>query len=93
MYRGRSFSRYSVERYRWPSGYGYQRWGIGYRLPRDFWISDYYIYDYADYGLGPAPGGFQWIRYGPDILLINLYTGQIADAVYGAFDEDGGPGY
>lgn len=86
-YHGRTFRRFAAPRYRYPYGYRYQRYGVGFFLPRVFWLPDYYVNDYDDYGLGPPPPGFQWIRYGPDILLINLYTGQIAQTVYGAYDE------
>jgi len=29
--------------------------------------------------------GFQWVRYGPDVLLVNVTTGEVVDAVYGVF--------
>jgi Ni/Co efflux regulator RcnB len=87
VYQGRRFGAFQVGRYRWPRGYDYRRYGIGYRLPRMFWLPDYYILDYADYGLPPPGEGLQWIRYGPDMLLVNIYSGEVVDAVYGAFEE------
>jgi len=36
-------------------------------------------------GLGPPPHGFVWVRYGPDLLLVNRRTGRIVDVIYGAF--------
>ncbi len=92
MYHGRSFARFAGGRYHGPRGYRYHHWGVGYRLPREYWISDYYIDDYAAYDLDPAPDGFRWIRYGPDILLINVDTGEIVQTVYGAFDDNTDPG-
>jgi Ni/Co efflux regulator RcnB len=60
---------------------------VGGVFPREYWVRDYYIDDFAVYDL-PEPGyGLQWIRYGPDILLINLDTGEIVQTVYGAFPE------
>jgi Ni/Co efflux regulator RcnB len=96
-YHGRTYTRFAAGRYHWPRGYGYQRYAVGYHLPRAYWVRDYYIDNYADYDLGPPPDNYQWIRYGPDILLIDLDTGQIAQVVYGVFDEedasaDGGDG-
>jgi Ni/Co efflux regulator RcnB len=88
-YRGHTYRRFAGGRYRWPHGYGYRRYGVGYRLPRAFWIQDYYVYDYSDYGLGPPPENFQWIRYGPDLLLISLDTGEIAQDIPGVFDDSG----
>jgi Ni/Co efflux regulator RcnB len=35
--------------------------------------------------LEPPPPGFQWVRYGPDLLLVNVVTGQVADVAYGVF--------
>jgi Ni/Co efflux regulator RcnB len=32
----------------------------------------------------PEPG-FQWVRYGPDLLLVNVTTGQVVDVAYGVF--------
>jgi len=36
-------------------------------------------------GLQPPPPGFQWVRQGPDVVLVNLRTGQIIDVAYGVF--------
>jgi Ni/Co efflux regulator RcnB len=36
-------------------------------------------------GLYAPPPGFVWVRFGPDLLLVNRHTGQIADVIYGAF--------
>jgi len=86
-YHGHAYGRFAVARYHWPHGYGYHRYAIGYRLPRAYWLPDYFITDYVDYGLDPPPDDFEWIRYGPDILLINQDTGEIAQVIYGVFDE------
>ena len=74
-------------RFAWPPGFSYQHYGIGYRVPPAFWLPNYYIDNYLDYGVEPPPGGFQWIRYGPDLLLINLGSGEVANAVPGVFVE------
>jgi Ni/Co efflux regulator RcnB len=87
MYRGHSYSRFEASRYNWPAGYGYRRYEVGYIFPRRYWVHDYYIDDYVDYGLEPPPPDFEWVRYGPDIVLVDLNSGQIAQVVYGAFEE------
>jgi len=87
FYHGRSFQRFQANYYRWPRGYSYVRYGIGGYLPRYYWVTDYYITDYAYYGLDPAPYGFVWMRYGPDVVLFNLETGLISSIIYGAFLE------
>jgi Ni/Co efflux regulator RcnB len=71
--------------FRYPRGYHYRRWGIGLILPRIFLSNYYYWPNWAALGLGPPPPGYVWVRYGPDLLLVNRYTGRIADVIYGAF--------
>jgi len=72
--------------WRWPSGYHYQRWSFGMMLPSIFWAQDYWINDYYDYGLAYPPAGAVWVRYGDDALLVDRYTGEILEVVYGQFD-------
>jgi Ni/Co efflux regulator RcnB len=47
--------------------------------------SRYYYTDYAAAGLGPAPIGYHWVRYGPDLLLVRTRDRRIVDVIYGAF--------
>lgn len=84
---GQSWSqrRFRAPEYRWPRGYGYRRFSYGEYLPQIFFSEDYWLYDYSDYGLPYAPQGDVWVRYGPDALLIDRYTGQIVDVIYGVF--------
>lgn len=72
--------------YRWPGGYHYQRWSFGMTLPSVFWGQNYWIDDYQDYGLAYPPNGAVWVRYGDDALLIDRYSGEILEVVYGQFD-------
>jgi Ni/Co efflux regulator RcnB len=72
--------------WQYPSGYRYRRWTIGLLLPHLFLSQNYYFDDYARYGFGPPPYGCRWVRYGPDLLLVEVRTGRIRDVVYGAFD-------
>ncbi len=69
----------------YPHGYGYYRWGIGMRLPPVFLVPPYFYAGWAPLGLQPPPPGCQWVRYGPDLLLVNVYTGQVIDVAYGVF--------
>ena len=88
VYHGHSYPRFEVARYYWPHGYRYRTYYVGYRLPRVFWVHDYYITDYWDYGIDAPPYGFQWIRYGPDLLLIDLTNGAVANVIFGVFEEE-----
>ncbi|HEX3700197.1 MAG TPA: RcnB family protein, partial [Phenylobacterium sp.] len=83
--RGHSFSPFRADRYRWPRGHSYRTYVLHERLPRVFWVHDYYISDWSFYGLYAPPRHNQWIRYGPDLLLVNLETGLIVDVVQGVF--------
>lgn len=85
-YNGRTFYRFRAEPYRWPNAqYRNYRWSRGTRLPASFLLQNYFISDYYALGLQPAPYGYQWVRVGYDVLLVNQYTGEIADVVPGVF--------
>jgi Ni/Co efflux regulator RcnB len=71
--------------YHYPPGFRYRRWAAGALLPPIFLSSAYYYNNYPALGLSPPPPGYQWVRYGSDLLLVNIATGRIADVVDGAF--------
>jgi len=70
----------------YPPGWAYRRWAVGAILPPIFLVPDYYFMDWADLGLPPPPPGTQWVRYGPDLLLVDVQTGEVVDVIYDAFD-------
>ena len=72
----------------YPQGWAYRQWAIGAFLPPLFLSPDYYYADWAALGLDPPPPGDQWVRYGPDLLLVEMDNGQVLDVIYGAFYED-----
>jgi Ni/Co efflux regulator RcnB len=71
--------------FRYPRGYGYRRWSIGSLLPGLFLSNSYYYNNYDALGVGPPPPGYRWVRYGPDLLLVQRGSGRVADVIYGAF--------
>ncbi len=83
-YHGRSFQSFRASPFNYPGGYGYRRWGVGQRLPRLFLSPGYFI-NWGAYDLGPPAPGCEWVRYGPDALMVNDYTGQVVDVAYGVF--------
>jgi Ni/Co efflux regulator RcnB len=85
LYHGRPFNRVHLAPFVYPPGFAYRRWVIGAALPAVFLASAYYYSGWAALGLPPPQPGFQWVRYGPDLLLVNVTTGQVVDTVYGAF--------
>lgn len=70
----------------WPGGYRYHRFFFGQFLPAIFLAPEFYFNDYYDYGFDAPPYGYEWVRYGPDLLLVNIETGQVEDVEYGVFD-------
>lgn len=71
----------------YPPGYGYRPWGVGAILPPLFWSTPTYYYTgWAAMGLPPPDPGYQYIQYGPDLLLVNVATGQVVQSFPGAFN-------
>jgi Ni/Co efflux regulator RcnB len=77
--------RFHYGEYRAPAGYEYRRWTYGERLPREYFAQDYWIANYLNFGLPWAPDGCEWVRFGPDALLVDVDTGEIIQVVYGVF--------
>ena len=76
---------YRTMPFRYPHGWGYRSWHVGERLPFLFLTTSYFIDDF-DYDLPQPPYGHRWVRFGPDALLVDIYTGEVDDVVYGFFD-------
>lgn len=89
MFHGHPFAWHPVHFARpwvYPQGYGYRLWAVGAILPPLFWQRpDYYYNGWADMGLPPPDPGFQYVQYGPDLLLVNVSTGQVAQVFPAAF--------
>ena len=77
--------RFSVEKYHRPYGYSYRRWNYGQHLPRHDYARNFRLMNFMAYGLFPPPTGYIWVRYGPDALLIDEYTGEIIQVQYNMF--------
>jgi Nickel/cobalt transporter regulator len=86
-YRGRTFTGVHAAPFAYPPGWEYRRWGVGAALPPVFLTPDYFYPEWAGLGLDPPPPGYQWVRYGPDLLLVDVNTGEVAEVVYGVFDD------
>jgi Ni/Co efflux regulator RcnB len=76
---------FRVGAYHGPRDYRYRRWTFGEWLPSIYFGRNYWLMDFEDYGLAPPPPGCVWVRYGPDALLIDEYTGEIIQVDYGVF--------
>lgn len=68
-----------------PTGWYSHRWVYGERLPRAFFAPDYFILDFAAFGLISPWDGYEWVRYGDDALLIDVETGEVIRVEYDVF--------
>jgi hypothetical protein len=84
-FHGRALNGMHAEPYAYPPGFGYRRWDVGAALPPFFLVPAYFFADWATLGLEPPPPGTQWVRYGPDLLLVDVSNGQVIDVAYGVF--------
>jgi len=85
-HRGRWFVRAHGPAFHYPRGWHYRRWVVGAILPSLFLSTDYFYDNYGALGLEAPPLGYRWVRYGDDLLLVNVRTGEVEDVVYDAFD-------
>ena len=85
-YHGHPYNRvYAPHPFVYPPGWAYRRWAVGAILPPLFLVPQYYYTDWAALGFEPPPPGFQWVRYGPDLLLVNVATGAVAEVIPDVF--------
>ena len=68
-----------------PFGYSYNRFGIGSYMYPSYYQSNYWINDPWQYRLPQAYGPYRWIRYHNDALMIDTWTGEVVDVIYGFF--------
>lgn len=81
-YRNQNRNFYRVGRYYPPvRGWNYRRLGIGFTLGAPFFASSFWINDPWAYRLPPAYGQYRWVRYYGDVLLVDIYTGQVVDVI------------
>lgn len=83
-YRDRNRSVFHLGIYIDPFNYGYRPFNIGYRLQPLYYTQDYW-FDPGMYGLPYPQPGTRWIRYWNDALLVDIYTGEVVDAIQNFF--------
>jgi Ni/Co efflux regulator RcnB len=71
--------------YRMPVGYQTRHWGYGERLPRGYFVRNYWIEDFLMFGLFAPPTDLIWVRVGNDALLVDRYSGDIVQVRYDVF--------
>jgi hypothetical protein len=65
--------------------YTYRRYGIGGYLGSLFYGSSYWITNPWQYRLPDVWGPYRWVRYYDDVLLVDIYTGEVVDVIYDFF--------
>lgn len=60
-----------------PRGYRYRPVVVGYRFDPVYYGRNYWVTDYFRYRLPRPAYGAQWVRYGNDVVLVNLRTGRV----------------
>jgi len=88
-YRGRRLDIVRQPAFRYPRGLGYRRWRAGELFPLALIAAPFFFLEYQALGLQAPPSGYRWVRYGPDVVLINVRTREVEDVAYGAIEEDG----
>lgn len=85
-HRNRHHNYYNPGRYYSPyRGHSYRRFGIGINIGTGFYGSRYWINDPSYYRLPPVYGPYRWVRYYDDVLLVDLRSGRVVDAIHDFF--------
>jgi Ni/Co efflux regulator RcnB len=85
-YRQQYGNRYRLGSYYSPyRNHRYTRFSIGFSLNSLFYSQRYWINDPWQYRLPPADGGYRWVRYYDDVLLVDTYSGEVVDVIYDFF--------
>ncbi|MES2724252.1 MAG: RcnB family protein [Pseudomonadota bacterium] len=81
----RSHQRYRGYAYRPPSGFYIRSWSYGDQLPRSWWSSQYRLNDWWSYGLPIPPIGYEYVRVGGDVLLVDMFSGRVVQVIHDVF--------
>jgi hypothetical protein len=85
-YRARNRTTYRLGRYNAPyANYRYNRIGIGYSLNSLFYGQNYWVSDPWQYRLPEVYGPYRWVRYYDDVVLVDIYSGDVVDVIYDFF--------
>lgn len=71
--------------YRGPAGYRYRPVAAGHRFAPAYYARNYWINDYSHYRLGRPGYDQRWVRYGNDVVLVNIRNGRVGVVYRGFF--------
>lgn len=63
----------------------YNRLQTGFFLDSLFFQPRFFINDAFNYRLPPVYGPYQWVRYYDDVMLVDIYTGEVVDVIHDFF--------
>ena len=85
-YRNQHRDLFRAGRYYSPyNNYSYSRLSIGFFLNSGFYGQNYWIDDPYQYRLPEVYGPYRWVRYYDDVLLVDIYSGQVVDVIHDFF--------
>ncbi len=68
-----------------PRGYAYRPVAVGHRFDRAYYGDRYWVRNYSAYRL-PAPrAGNRWVRYGNDVVMVDIRSGRVVQSYSGFF--------
>ena len=67
------------------NNYSYSRLSIGFFLNSGFFGRSYWINDPYQYRLPEIYGPYRWVRYYDDVLLVDIYSGEVVDVIHNFF--------
>lgn len=71
-------------RYIAPQNYRPARYAVGNRLPGGYYERNYYV-NPNQYSLAAPPAGYQWVRVGNDVYMVQTRDGMVRDIIYSLF--------
>lgn len=81
-YRNSNRNAYRIGAYYAPyRNYSYRRLNIGFVMDSMFFGNRYWINDPWQYRLPNVYGSYRWVRYYNDVLLVDMYSGQVVDVI------------
>ena len=71
--------------YAGPRGYRYRPVTAGYRFAPEYYGRNYWVNDWQRYRLATPLGYQRWVRYGNDVVLVDIRSGRVASVYNGFF--------
>lgn len=68
-----------------PRGYAYRPVTAGYRFQPQYYGSRYWVNNYSTYRLPRPARNARWVRYGNDVVLVNVRNGRVMQVYNGFF--------